>query len=114
VIRCTDCGFIPLLQVVDDDFVKRAQDETQCEGAYVMEQVAAEAVETTLLPVSPAVGLTVQREAQPVQRPASSHTRYEPTPLSDEKSGLRALLPQLPVAVVAIVVVILVVLLVLQ
>lgn len=101
VVRCTQCGFMPRLQIYDDHFTKRAPEEGRCEGAFVLEEV-----ESKTSPPPVASDVNEPHSAQPQQRPASLLPRYEPVPNTEKRLGPRILIP---VAVVFGLVVILVV-----
>lgn len=101
VVRCTQCGFIPLLQIYDDHFTKPAPEEGPCEGAFVMEQVESKASQPPV-----ARDVNEPHVAKPEQRPESSLPRYEPVPDTEKRLDPRILVP---VAVLLGLVVILVV-----
>lgn len=101
VVRCTQCGFIPLLQIYDDRFAKRAPEEGPCEGALVLEQFESRASQPPA-----ASGVNEPHSTQPEQRPASLLPRYEPVPDTEKRLDPRILIP---VAVLLGLVVILVV-----
>lgn len=88
VVRCTQCGFIPLLQIYDDHFTKRAPEEEPCEGAFVMEHVESKASQPPA-----ASGVHKSHSEQPEQRPASLLPRYEPVPDTEKRLDLRILIP---------------------
>ena len=88
VVRCTQCGFIPLLQIYDDHFTKRAPEEEPCEGAFVMEHVESKASQPPA-----ASGVHKSHSEQPEQRPASLLPRYEPVPDTEERLDPRILIP---------------------
>jgi hypothetical protein len=101
VLRCTDCGFIPRLQIYDYHFNKRVPDAGPDEGALVSEHVKPNA---SPLPVNREVN--VLRSVQQEQPTASMQTRYEP--IQGSKKQLNLPIWLLDAVVIGIVVMLLV------